>query len=122
MDEHASIFYVTPANHYVLCTDSELETLVSKRRRSMLQYFYHLYGDNFPPFRTAYTKGSHLVMRVIYNPEKTEQLRRPDGYVDRYIEFDREWLQKHEMAFDLAFPAGLPMSLIRAYSKPELDC
>lgn len=122
MDEHSSIFYIRPLNYYVLCTDSDLEQLVSRRRRNFLRVFYHLYGDGMAAFRTVYVKGGNLVMRVIYNPVKTEQLRRPDGYVDRCVEVDREWLKQHKMAFDLAFPSGLPFQMLKRYKKPELDC
>lgn len=122
MDEHASIFYVKPAGYYVLCTDSELETLIAQRRRSFMKFLYKLYGPDLEPYRTVPAAGGHLGMRVIYNPEKTEQLRRPDGYVDRYIEVDKDWLQQRKLAFDLAYPAGLPLKLLERYKKPELDC
>ena len=122
MAEHASIFYATPVNKYLLCTDSELDRLVARRTRSSLFRSRLFLMENLQPFEVSSDKAGHCFMRLIYNPKRTEHLRRPDGYIDRFVEFDEDWLNNRIMAFELAFPAGLPLDLISKYKKPDTDC
>ena len=122
MTEHASVFYVTPANKYMLCTDSEIEDLVTKRTRIGIFKSNIMIADTLEPFHIITNKLGRHFMRIIYNPEKTEQLRRPDGYVDRFVEFDDNWMNNHLIAFDVAYPGGLPLDLIVRYKKPEVRC
>lgn len=122
MVEHASIFYVTPVDKYVLCTDSELDRLVARRTRSSLFRSKLFLMENLQPFELSSDKAGHCFMRIIYNPRRTEHLRRPDGYIDRFVEFDMDWLNNHITAFSIAYPHGLPLALIQKYKKPETDC
>lgn len=122
MNDHASIFYIKRPDGYLLCTDKDLEMAPAPRKRNPFAYYSYLKDGQLPAFVAMdKTKNTRLI-RVIYKPRKTEFLRRPDGYVDRCIEVSLDWINQRMLAFDIIYPSGLPMSLLRSYKKPELDC
>ena len=123
MVEHASVFYIKPNGPYVLFYDSDLEKLKTPKRRWFIKGADKTFGRvsfmRFEPFQ-LYQRFRDTAMRVIYKPEETEYSRQADSYVDRVIVVDDDLLAKGEMQFALAFPVGLPVSLVQSYSPLEV--
>lgn len=122
MSEHASIFYLRPDGPYLLCYDADLEEQAAPKRDWYTRK-PGIYGRLNLPHLNAFEvvrRKQKLTMRVIYNPVKTEFSRRPDGYVDRVILIDDDWISRCAMQFRVAFPAGLHNVLIESFNPPEL--
>ena len=122
MSDHASIFYLSDPGGYLLCTDRELDDAPAPRVLNPFVYYHNLKDGQLPAFKAMGNAKDRKWIHVIYKPKKTEFLCRPDGYVDRCIEVSTDWIRQRMIAFDLAYPAGLPVTLLRQYKKPELDC
>lgn len=121
MSEHASIFYLLPDGPYMMCYDEDFEkrpgtkrNLYKKQRGVRRQLL-----PRFKAFKPIHIKGD-TVMRVIYNPKHSEYSRRPDGYVDRMINIDDEWLACCSTQFKLAFPQGLLHTMIADFKEPDI--
>ena len=122
MLQHATIFYIKPNGPYVLCYDDDLEKQKSPKR-SWYSKGTRIRGNRVFPNIIAFKPikwKDHLTMRAIYNPVKTEFSRRADGYVDRVIVIDADWLHRCSLQFKVAFPAGLQPTLIEKFNPPEL--
>lgn len=121
MSDHASIFYMLPKGPYMMCYDEDFEKQPGTKR-NLYKKQRGVHRQILPRFRAF--KPIHIqddtVMRVIYNPQRSEYSRRPDGYVDRMITIDDDWLAKCSTQFKLAYPQGLSHTMIADFKEPDL--
>ena len=122
MLQHATIFYVKPDGPYLLCYDDDLEKQGAPKR-SWYSKGAGIHRRHALPVFRAFQPikwKDHLTMRVIYKPVKTEFSRKADGYVDRVIVIDKDWIKRCSIQFKTAFPAGLQPTMIEHFNPPEL--
>ena len=122
MANHASIFYITPQNRYVLCYDEDLESLPMPHRSEFNKVYNRLSmktgSENLMKlYETNKQSSNRYVMRIRYKPEKTEFIRDSLGYVDRIVACDNAWLINMMTQFKDTYPTGLPTELIRTWLK-----
>lgn len=127
MEDHATIFYAKPVQHYALCYDDDLEALPKPTREQAgcvttnILMVGQKSGLCLPaPYEIQQKEDGSYLMRVRYKPVHTEHIINEDGYVDRFVSFQESWLSSMCMQFDMVFPAGLPIPLIKQVIIPEV--